>query len=212
MSTFNDFKTLPQWLLLVVFFLALVTVTPAYACPPGAKCLGVIQAPTNLATVTYQTMSGAVDPERIFHNGEKLWMVATIQQTGYVYLVNVDSASNVALVFPYDGESNYVIAGGTVPFGTEASPLQINPPFGQEDLYLVYSRTPLDTLALNYIVARESQQLGRNHVQLVSASSSTMRTKSISATRSVAPTAATYSFDPTAEGAQVAYIRMMSAQ
>lgn len=200
-------RILPALLLTI-----LMTLSPsAEACPPGSRCLGtVVQAPPSLATVSYYMATGVVSPDRVFHEDEYLWMVATINQTGYIYLVNVGTGLNMTTLFPYNGEQNYVTAGGTVPFGTQADPLHVTPPYGQEDLYLVYSRTPLDALALNYIVARESQAEGRNRVQLVSAPPA--GTKSISATRSIAPTAATYSFDPSAEGAQVAYIRLRSAK
>jgi len=208
----------PIFVVLAALAFNLAFVTPAQACPPGTKgtkCGGVSTTVTDrntLATVTYHMVSGAVDPERVFHGDEQLWMVATVQQAGYYYLVNVGTALNMTTLFPLPGEQNYVMAGGTVSFGTQADPICVTPPFGQEDLYLVFSRTPLDTLAFQYIVVRESQTEGRNHVQLTSTSAPPAGTKSISATRSLAPTAATYSFDPTAEGAQVAYIRLTSAQ
>lgn len=171
-----------------------------------------------LATVNLYRAGQLVSPDTTFVSGERFWMEATLQQTGYAWLVNVGPTGDYTVLYP-EKPANYlglppVPAGQKFSVGTAMEPLTALPPYGSEDIYLVFSPVPIDPITMLYIVIGQSKiELGRTLPKAASTLPTPRITpKGLPASRQTEALAAHYAFNLADDWVvQVAYIRLQTA-
>ncbi len=104
--------------------------------------LGIVVQPSDL------TVTIAVD-KQAYQIGEKVNITGTLNQNAYLYVVDVDAANRVTLIFPNAFSPNNQINAG--PYALPDKPtynLTVTPPAGIEFVYAVASTEPLNLQAV----------------------------------------------------------------
>ncbi|MBI1741778.1 DUF4384 domain-containing protein [Candidatus Acetothermia bacterium] len=125
----------------ILALLLLVGVTVSFAGAQNAP-LGIVVQPSDLA-VTIATDKNA------YQIGENVRINGTVNQNAFLYIVDVDPANSVTLIFPNAFSTNNQIPAG--PYALPDKPgydLRVTPPAGTEFEYAIASTEPLNLQAV----------------------------------------------------------------
>jgi hypothetical protein len=90
-----------------------------------------------------------VSPTEVFHSGDYLHLTVMANQPGYLYVVQQGSSGKWSPIFPARGsapEANKVEQGKVTEIPTGASAFQFDSTPGEEQLYIIVSRNPIEDL------------------------------------------------------------------
>jgi hypothetical protein len=125
--------------------------------------LGIVVTPSDL------TVTVTVD-KQVYQIGERVNITGAVNQNAYLYIVDVDAANRVTLIFPNAFSPNNQINAG--PFTLPDKPtynLTVTPPAGIEFVYAVASTEPLNLQAVfnaaNPFAALGSPQQAQGRIQ-----------------------------------------------
>jgi hypothetical protein len=89
-----------------------------------------------------------VPPDTVFHNGDRIQLSVQTNGPGYLYVVTQGSSGTWSPIFPSPevADGNNYVSGWNASILPPGSRMLLDEPVGEEKLFVVFSRTPEDSL------------------------------------------------------------------
>lgn len=142
-----------------ILLLLILVVAPGAAAGPRDETLSVLdRIPNNWPEVDLRAWVNDGSTKK-FRLGDEIVFRVRVKRDCYVILVYVDSHGLTTIIFPHFGDmGNHLKAGVTASYPSEKDDFKfkIEPPLGQENVYVIATKSPVDRSAFS-----RSEAMGR---------------------------------------------------
>ncbi len=143
---------LPAWLALLTFFAFTALEPPAPADEIGAKgSRGVLVEDLRNERAPFLVRVDVDRADRTYRGGDTMTVKITSEEEGYLYLLYLSADDKLTCLFPNEVQSDNRIPARqqiTVPAPQAQFRLRVGPPFGQEVLKAIVTKTAIDPARL----------------------------------------------------------------